>query len=266
MKILITGGLGYIGSWLYLLLPDHDIDILDENLYNSKIKLNTFQQNIGEFEPKWYYDAVIHLADYRLQDYNRQLVHTNIGNNERFLNQIKTDYLVYASSCSVYGFQTEICDENSIPNPTSYYAESKLKIEEHISWLPNSCVLRFGTAYGKSSTTRDDLLINAMIKAVKDQKEFDIYSMEAIRPYINVRDIAAGIKFAVQNKLTGLYNMSHQNLTVREVIQHFPKTDVFKSKPELAAFNEDKRNYAVTSDKINQAGFYPSIELRNELN
>lgn len=253
MKILITGGLGYIGSVLNI-----DGDILDANLYNKELSISRFE----EIDPRIEYDAVVHLADYRLQDYNKDLVKENVENNKRFLEHVRSDRLIYASSCSVYGFQRGICDEISTPNPTSYYAESKLEVEDLIrTCVPYHCVLRFGTAHGDSPCMRTDLLINAMRKAIKDGTPFDIYSMEAVRPYIHVQDIAAGIKFCIENNITGTYNLSTENLKVKEVIQRLPETDVFKHTPELAAFNEDKRNYAVSSKKINQLGFTPGIKI-----
>ncbi len=156
-----------------------------------------------------------------------------------------------------------------MPNPTSHYAESKLEIENLLrNTVPNHTILRFGTAYGLSDIVpRNDLLINAIIQSVRTKREFDIYSLYNMRPYIHFKDIARGIMFALKNSITGTYNLSVENMNISDLLSIITEaghdTSMFNVNATLAAFNEDKRHYSTDSSAFMNLGFKPEHTIKN---
>ncbi len=101
-------------------------------------------------------------------------------------------HLVFMSTCSVYGAQEGLLNEESKTNPLSSYAATKLKSEEHIL-AKGGTIFRLGTVFGLGDTysrLRMDLVVNVLtMKAIKDG-EITINGGEQWRPIIAVKDIA----------------------------------------------------------------------------
>ena len=100
-----------------------------------------------------------------------------------------------ASSCSVYGFNENICDENSEIDPLTTYAKASSLAEKDILPLGNqnfSCTcLRFATIYGASNRMRFDLVINAMTLSLFKNRIIVVNGGgNQKRPVIDVNDVA----------------------------------------------------------------------------
>ena len=127
-------------------------DIRDKNFYNSKLKK---------------YDAIVWLA--ALVGDGACSINPSLTDEINFqtlkkLCKIYKKRIVFISTCSVYGAQNGILDENSSVNPLSHYASSKLKCEEILK-NKNSIIFRLGTLFGVSdnySRIRMDLVVNTL--------------------------------------------------------------------------------------------------------
>lgn len=241
--ILVTGCSGYIGSHLknemHFLGLDRDQEV----------------QNLSDFNPKdprfRSVRKIVHLADRRLQDICAENLKSNIATHKDFLKKLgdlpNIERVIFSSSCSVYGYSNEMITETSPVRPTSFYAESKLAVEDLLKTLglPHR-VLRFGTAYGWSPQMRSDLFINELALAAARSQEVEIYSPEAWRPYIHCRDFAKVLKRSLGEFPAGPINIVTQNMTKRDIL------DVAAIRQAHLRFRivdkGDLRNYKVNID------------------
>jgi nucleoside-diphosphate-sugar epimerase len=150
---------------------------------------------------------VIHLADPRLEQFkSADDVKINVNTQKIFIYSLAglphLKKIIFASSCSVYGANKNQINESSEPQPTSWYAESKLQTEAlfKASALPH-VICRFGTAYGPSENMRHDLFINNLCRAANLKQRIDIYGANAWRPYIHVRDFSRALMFVLNNEV-----------------------------------------------------------------
>lgn len=173
MKIAILGGTGYIGKeFSKFVLAD---------CYSSR-NLDLFLDKIKE------YDVVYHLADARMPEYTDSLVNYYKDLNSTIRGSLRPDtFLVYNSSCSIYGLGDSIT-ELSDTIVTSLYSKSKLISEEIFKEHPNTLILRMGTVFGDSENFRGDLLINSLVKAALQDKPIDIFSPNDYRPFLYMKD------------------------------------------------------------------------------
>ena len=99
---------------------------------------------------------------------------------------------IFASTCSVYGFQNKILNEDSDPMPLEAYSESKIMAEREILPLKSEkfyvSVLRFATAYGLTQKMRFDLIVNGMTLALyKIGKIMVMRPRSQCRPVVHLR-------------------------------------------------------------------------------
>lgn len=243
-RLLITGSRGYIGSLLSPGLSYLSIDLQNSGPQHFK-DLDAFDPGLSVFSEV---ETVVHLADRRLQDIHRQNLSDNIETHRGFLKKLndlpRLKKVIWASSCSVYGFSDQEIHEASPVNPTSFYAESKLAVERLIQDLAlPSLILRFGTAHGWSPSMRLDLFVNQLVEAVSQGKEMEIYSPEAWRPYIHCRDFARRLQSEVSGDRIGTWNVVTENFRKSEILSLpslVERTPKFRVKKE-----EDPRNYRV---------------------
>jgi len=210
MKVLVTGGAGYIGSILsrILLEKNYDVTCLDRLFFGTdSIKDITGRINLIKDDIRWFkpeilkgIDAVFDLASLS-NDPSGELdpqktLEINYKGRVRVA-QLSKKYgvakYVLASSCSVYGFQEGILKEESSLKPLTTYAKANVSAEKEILSLADksfsATVLRQATVYGYSQRMRFDLAINGMtlgfykngkIPIMRDGKQW--------RPFVHVKD------------------------------------------------------------------------------
>ncbi len=286
-NILITGGAGYIGSTLIdkLLLNGNNVRVLDRLMF-GKEPLREFIQNphfeLVEADVRDILtlrtamegiDQVVHLAaivgyDACKKDL-KETREVNIEATEAVVNfalvkDIKD--IVFASTCSVYGFNTDgICTEETLPNPISEYGKTKLTAEQYVI-SRGGTALRFATAFGNSRRMRYDLLINDFVKQAATEEETTIKYPNSERPYIHVVDIACAIDFILSRQdIQGeIFNIADKdmNYTKQQIVDaiqtQIPEWIV---KIDQSKTVGDKRNYAADGQKIAALGYRPSITL-----
>ena len=128
----------------------------------------------------------------------------------------KIETYIFASTCSVYGFQpNKIINEKSHVAPLDFYAKQKYLSERSIGYLKNSpTIFRFGTLFGLSPRMRFDLVINLFIAQAIASKKITVHGGSQYRPFLHVQDAANALIFALEKDLTGTFNAISKNYTI----------------------------------------------------
>ena len=276
MRILLTGGSGYLGSVLTrkLLTNGHHVRILDNFLFgkgslkdiqdNEKLELVTGDIRdlsvVGKSLKN--IDAVIHLASI-VGTQSAELdakVSTEINfmatrNIAELCKIYKIKQFIFASTCSVYGAQPDrLIAENSEVDPMDSYGLSKFQSERAIlQTYDYPTILRLGTLFGASHRMRFDLAINLFIAQAMNKEKLTVFGGEQWRPFLHVDDAAEAFSFAVKNKMEGTYNVVWKNLTINQMAKDVKK--LIPSQVELSKDIIDKRDYRVSGKKLERFGF-----------
>ena len=192
---------------------------------------------------------------------------------------------VLASSCSVYGFKTNInddsilLDETSAIDPLTTYAKANGKAEEGILPLANAkftvTALRFATVYGYSGRMRFDLAINAwVLDLYKNQRIRVMRDGTQWRPFIHVKDAAIAYE-SILNQETDEINgqifnvgFDEQNYQILPLSENLAKSLNLDYEIDWYGSN-DVRSYKVSfrkfKDKVNFKPTYTPIEGASEV-
>lgn len=287
MKVLVTGGAGYLGSVLSRKLIDrgYEVRVIDALWYgNEPIKELVGKKNFELIEGDIRnlvvtvkslkdVDAVIHLASIvgmpassiepRTSEEINYLATKNIAELCQ-LHDINT--YIFASTCSVYGSQPDVLiTEKSRLDPLDYYAKQKYLSERATGWLNKApTILRFGTLFGLSPRMRFDLVINLFIAQALKEKQITVFGGEQYRPFLHVSDAADALIFALEKNLTGTYNAISENLTILQAAKRISQLTGCEIK--ISGDNMDKRNYKVSAEKLEQIGFKASKKIEDAIN
>jgi nucleoside-diphosphate-sugar epimerase len=303
MKILITGNLGYVGSELTKILrktfPEstligYDIGYYAKNLTNNltvpEIYLDKqIYGDVREFPVELLQDidTVVQLAAIsndpignKFEKVTYEINHKAVVDIAEKAKKQGVRNIVYASSCSVYGFAEESArNEESEVGPITAYAKSKVMAEKDLKDLADNdfkiTCLRFATACGMSDRLRLDLVLNDFVAGALTSNEITILSDGTPwRPLINVRDMARAIiwahlrnpqeggKFLIVN--TGSNEWNYQIKELAGHIHHIlPEIKVSINKDA----QPDKRSYRVSFDMFKKLapGFQPEYNLERTI-
>tara|TARA_R110002074_G_scaffold73565_2_gene168866 strand:+ start:2969 stop:3904 length:936 start_codon:yes stop_codon:yes gene_type:complete len=285
MKILVTGGAGFIGTTLVprLLEQGHEVTVFDILLHGGNPiipffknkNFNFIKGDIRDFDTLALatkdQDIIIHLAavvGFPACRMNPQAaVDINVQGTINLINATSKDQvIVYGSTGSNYGTIRGICTEDTPLNPLSLYGETKTKAEELLLERGNVVAYRFATAFGTSPRMRMDLLVNDFAnKCIKDGY-IVVYEKHFMRTFIHVSDISESFVFAIKNvdkMINNVYNVGHEsmNFSKQEVCDMIvSKTKAFVHFEEIGE-DADKRNYIVSYDKIGALGFKTKVTL-----
>jgi len=282
MKILVTGGAGYLGSILCKKLLDkgYDVRMIDtfwygkksvETLFNNK-KLEVIEGDIRNLvvtvKAMQDVDAVIHLASLvgmpasSIEPKSSEEINYLATKNIAELCQLHNiETYIFASTCSVYGSQSNsLITEKSECDPFDFYAKQKYLSERATGWLNRApTILRFGTLFGISPRMRFDLVINLFIAQSLKEGKITVNGGNQFRPFLHVSDAADSLIFSMEKNLTGTYNIVSENMTIMqaaEKVKRLSSCDI-----SISYDNPDKRNYNVSGAKINQVGFKPTKNI-----
>lgn len=276
-KILLIGGLGYIGSMLFDVLKaqNYFVNILDSHLYkclppnNPYIECDIRNKNLLQNYIA-NYEIIINLASLVGEAaclFNKELtIDINCTGVKNVVDICKENNvkLIHISTCSVYGDRSDkLLDENDRVNPIDFYAQTKFTQESYIKeqYGNESCILRLGTVYGISPRMRYDLIVNLFAAKSYIEKEIRVYGGHQHRPFVHIIDVCRAIEHAIKSDLSGLYNILNQNLSILEL------SNIFKDKTNCNVIIEDsavdKRNYRVDNSKILKTGFEFKYSIEN---
>lgn len=269
MKVLITGGMGYLGSIIIgkLLEKNTDVKVLDSLIYGSfvnaeKMGIELVKGDIGD--PKLLQetiadvDTVIHLAGIIGDGAANLDKEATIRINYLATRKLATlcgkkgMRLIFSSTCSVYGARpNELIKEDSPIAPLSLYAMSKLLAEESISKrCDNYAIFRLGTLFGFSPRMRFDLVINRFIAQAIQDGELSVYGGLQRRPFVHVQDVSDVFIKALRCEKKGTYILGGTNYRISEAAEVIrQKTDCnVKTFEDL----KDSRDYAVDSSRAEE--------------
>ena len=289
MKILITGGAGYLGSVITqkLLESGYSVVVLDKLIFNQ-LSLLSFTSNPNF---KFIYgdvrdtnllkklvdecDTIIPLAaivGFPACDADPKLAHEiNFEQIKNIVDWIKgTDKkILYPNTNSGYGVgeDGEYCNELSPLKPISIYGKTKVDAEKYILENTDGICFRLATVFGVSSRMRVDLLVNDFTyKAITD-KYIVVFERNFKRNFIHIKDVASAFIFMIENYDTykgEVFNvgLSDANLSKKELLEKI-QTYV---KDFAVSYNDyyedpDKRDYIVSNEKIESTGWKPVWNL-----
>ncbi len=282
MRVLITGVLGYIGSWMAeeAVHRHHRVTGLDAGFYRQAV---LFRRPRPEFplvekdvrdvteDDLRGFDAIIHLAELSndpLGQLDPALTRRiNFEGSVRLARLAKAagvPRFLYSSSCSVYGIGEgdEIKTEASSVAPQTEYARCKVMVERAVSELADESFsplfLRNATAYGPSPAMRFDLVLNNLAGHAHTSGRIVLTSDGTPwRPLVHVRDICAAFMAALDTPRERWHNQvlnvgsSSENFRVREIaeiVAHmYPGCEL-----TLGRRDPDTRSYRVSAEQIRE--------------
>ena len=277
-KMLIVGGAGYIGGVLtdiFMNNPDYDITVYDNLLYELRYLKNikfiygdirdrkTLGKIINDYDTVIWLAAIVGDGACAVKDSLTEEI--NFSSVKWFVDTYTSGKIIFMSTCSVYGTNSEFVDEDSKTNPLSSYAETKLRAEKYV--MKNAkdyLIFRLGTLYGlgdEHTRLRFDLVVNIFVLRAVMGEGLTVFGGQQWRPILHVRDVANAIEFAIDNDISGLYNLSEQNVEIstlaQEIKNFLPLTAIVFQDMQY----EDLRDYKVSDAKIRSKGWSPKLSL-----
>jgi nucleoside-diphosphate-sugar epimerase len=274
MKILVVGGAGYVGGGIVdTLSKKNEITVYDSLIYESAFRkdVNFIYGDIRDYKKinsiLNNFDAVVWLAALvgdGACSINPTLTHEI--NSETVKNLVKNfnGKIIFLSTCSVYGAQEGVLDENSEVNPLSEYASSKLIAEKYLE-ESDAIIFRLGTLFGISdqfSRIRLDLVVNILTTKALVDKKMSVFGGDQWRPLLHVKDVANAIEHNISSNTKGIFNLHYKNFKIIEIAEKIKEKIPDVSIETTPLPFQDARNYQVSSDKLKrETGFEASIEL-----
>ena len=286
MRILVTGNNGYIGTVMTQMLLSEGFEVvgLDNDLFEESIfgnpsitggipSISYMRKDLRDVSSTDLknVDAIFHLcalSNDPLSNFNPKLTfeinHRSSVRLAKLAKENGINRFILSSSCSVYGDSKEnIVNEESIVNPITPYAISKVHAERGISKLADSdfcpTFLRSSTAYGLSPMLRFDLVVNNFV-AWSFTKGTVLLKSDgtAWRPLVHIQDISHAFISVLKSPVDVVYNQvfnvgkngeNYQIKDVAEIVKNIVPNSEIKY---VDGAEPDKRSYQVKFDKISQ--------------
>jgi nucleoside-diphosphate-sugar epimerase len=287
MKILITGGAGYLGSVIVdkMLNAGHAVVVLDKLLFNQTSLLpytsnSNFKFVYGDVRNESLLEKLCKEADVIIPlaaivgfpacaadpQLAKEINFKQIVNIVKFAQHKK---ILYPNTNSGYGIaegQTE-CTEESPLTPISVYGQTKCDAENFLRSMTSAITFRLATVFGVSSRMRTDLLVNDFVyKAITD-KYIVVFEKNFKRNFIHIEDVASAFLFMLENYDTykgEVFNvgLSSANLSKQELLEKIQS----HVKDFAVSYNDyyedpDKRDYIVSNSKLEGTGWVPEWDL-----
>ena len=183
----------------------------------------------------------------------------------------KKNKIIFLTTNSGYGIgeKNKFCDENSPLKPISLYGRTKCDAENEVLKSKNFICFRLATVFGFSYRMRTDLLVNNFVNKSVKIKKLKIFEPHFRRNFIHIRDVVAGVVYAINNfnKLkSNIYNLglSSANISKLMLAKKIKKQiknlqiQIIKNKKD-----PDKRDYFVSNRKIEKKGFKARFSLED---
>jgi len=289
MKILVTGAAGYIGSILVpeLLKRGDEVTALDSFMYNQtslldccndrKLTVTRGDARDKELVSELIKDVevIIPLACLTGAPLCKKDPVSARATNLDAIRMIvelrgKDQRIVFPTTNSGYGIgaQDKYCDESTPLNPVSLYGRLKTEAEKAILDAGNCITMRLATVFGASPRMRLDLLVNDFTYRAVYDHFIVLFEAHFKRNYIHIRDIARAFVHCIESfdaMKDEPFNvgLSDCNISKRELCEEIKKqVPEFHIVESEIGKDPDKRDYIVSNEKIEAAGFKPEYSLQ----
>ena len=275
MKLLVTGGCGYVGTKLteaLLTRTPHEITVLDVMWFGNRLaphpRLTVEVMDVRRIDDVDLapYDTIFHLANIandpsvELNPYASWEVNVLAGMRlvDRAARQGVRQF-IFASSASVYGLKTEPrVTEDLELFPLSEYNKTKMVAERVVQSYADrlvTTIIRPATVCGYSPRMRLDVVVNMLTMQALSRGSVTVLGGEQTRPNIHIDDLVDLYLFAHDRRLAGVYNAGFENLKVMDIARLI--THDVPAAIDVKPSN-DPRSYSVCSDKLLATGFTPT--------
>ncbi len=279
MKILITGGCGYVGTVLthQLLMDGHQVTVVDTQWFGNHLtphpNLAMNKQNIREVDaiPLEGVEALLHLANIA-NDPGVELNPTlswevNVLAGQQLIDRAVRSgvkQFIYASSGSVYGVKDEPQVTEDLPlMPISVYNKTKMVAERVLlsyqDQMQVHCI-RPATVCGWSPRMRLDVSVNMLTLQALKNSRITVFGGQQTRPNIHIQDMVRVYQhFLAKPELpSGCYNAGFENISILDIAERV--TARIPAEIVVSESN-DPRSYRQNSDKLQATGFLPKYSV-----
>lgn len=282
IRVLVTGGAGYLGSILneHLLRAGYRVTVVDKLIYRQYSLFHlcanpAFDFVMGDVRDEGLMSRLVKDADVIIPlaaivgspacDRDPWLAQSVNLEAIQLLNRLRShnQLIVFPNTNSGYGTQTGdvFCTEDTPLEPISLYGQTKVQAEQELLETPNTIVLRLATVFGMSPRMRLDLLVNHFVYAAVTDRYIVIFEKDFKRNYIHIRDVADCFLYCIENaeNMKGRpYNvgLDAANLSKAELAAKIRTyvPDFYIHFSEIGS-DPDKRNYIVSNQRLRDAGF-----------
>ena len=274
MRVLITGGCGYVGTKLtaaVLARTPHDVTVLDTMWFGNRLapdpRLTILPMDVRKIDDVDLapYDTIFHLANIandpsvELNPYSSWEVNVLAG--MRLIDRAArhgVKQFIFASSASVYGLKHDPrVTEDLELFPLSEYNKTKMVAERVVLSYADTMtttIIRPATVCGLSPRMRLDVVVNMLTMQALTKGAVTVLGGDQTRPNIHIDDLVDVYMFAFDRRLSGTYNAGFENLSVLQIAEAV--TREAPASIEVRPSN-DPRSYYVCADKLLATGFTP---------
>jgi len=281
VRILVTGGAGYIGSVLteHLLAAGHHVhavDTLNFGVGPFHLAHNPhYEFTFGDVRDERIMAGLVKNADVIIPlaavvgapacDRDPVLARTVNLEAIQLIDRLrsKSQGVIYPTTNSGYGTKTGevFCTEETPLEPISLYGRTKCEAEALLLQSGKAITLRLATVFGMSPRMRIDLLVNSFVHEAVNRGYIVIFEKDFKRNYVHIRDVAACFAHCIQNfeAMKGRpfnVGLDAANLSKAELAEkikvHVPGFYIHFSE---VGCDPDKRNYVVSNQRLREAGF-----------
>lgn len=289
MKILVTGGAGYLGSVIVpeLLKAGHEVTVVDSLMYQQPSLLDCCHWQSLKIVRGDARDEKLIAREIKDVDYILPLscltgaplcakdpvaAQTTNLDAIKLILRLRTSQqrIVFPTTNSGYGIgeKNRFCDEQTPLRPISLYGRLKVDAEQAILKDGNCITFRLATVFGISPRMRVDLLVNDFTYRAVTDKFVVLFEAHFKRNYIHIRDVARAFLFGMEHfesMKNNAYNvgLDDANLSKWELCEEIKKIiPDFTFLESPVGEDPDKRDYIVSNAKIKAAGFVPQVSLQ----